>query len=60
MNENELPSVAGRMECSLDEFEHRCNVYIIDELNKIAPDNALIAVLCDAVRLARQCQDETK
>ena len=58
MNENELPRVAGRMECSNADFERRCLICIADEQDKIAPDNALITVLCDAVRLARKCQEK--
>jgi hypothetical protein len=54
MNENELPRVAGRMECSNADFEYRCLICIADEQDKPLPDNALIAVLCDAVRLARK------
>ena len=58
MNVNELPRVAGRMECSNADFEYRCLICIADEQDKPLPDNALIAVLCDAVRLARKCQEE--
>jgi hypothetical protein len=51
---NGLPNVSGRMECSNRELEHRCRLYIGLELEKIMPDNALISVLCDAVRCARE------
>lgn len=39
---------------SLAEFKHRCNVLIDDEQRKLSPDNALISVLCDAIRLTRE------
>ena len=55
---NGLPSVVGRMECSNEELEHRCLIYIGLEQEKIMPDNALIAVLCDAVRCAREYSRE--
>ena len=52
----ERPSiVAGdRMERNLGDFLCACEVSIIEEQEKLAPDNALIALLCDAVRLARE------
>lgn len=51
----QLPQVGGSvLQCSLSEFEHRCRVYLMREQEKIAPDNGLIAVLCDGVRLARE------
>ena len=47
--------VAGEwMECSIGVFMRRCELYIVDESQKLAPDNTLIALLCDAVRLARE------
>ena len=47
--------VAGdRMECSTAEFMLRCEVLIRHELEERAPDNALIALLGDAVRFARE------
>lgn len=49
-----LPAVAGRMECSNAEFERRCLIYIAEEQDKLMPDNALMALLCDGVRLARE------
>jgi hypothetical protein len=47
-------AVAGRMETTIATFQQRCDRLLADEQQKIAPDNALIAVLCDAVRLARE------
>lgn len=48
-------TVAGNeMPCSISIFDQRCHVFIEEEQNKIAPDNALIALLCDAVRLGRE------
>jgi len=49
-----LPAVAGRMEGSNADFEHRCMVYLAEEQDKLSPDNGLIALLCDGVRLARE------
>lgn len=49
-----LPAVAGRMECSNAEFERRCLICLAEEQDNLMPDNALIAVLCDGVRLARK------
>lgn len=49
-----LPQVAGRMECSNQEFERRCRLYLAQEQEKPLPDNGLISVLCDGVRLARE------
>ena len=54
----ELPSVGGRrIDCTNAMFEHRCRVYLDHEQKKVAPDNGLIALLCDAVRLAREYND---
>jgi hypothetical protein len=49
-----IVAVAGRLETTLAAFTQRCDRLLADEQEKIAPDNALIAVLCDAVRLARE------
>ena len=43
--------VCGR---TLAEFIHACEVHIAAEQEKISPDTALIALLCDAVRLSRE------
>lgn len=53
--------VAGRM-CltSLDDHEHRCLAFIEQEQRSMAPDNFLIGVLCDSVRLARENADIMK
>jgi hypothetical protein len=45
------------MSCSNNEFEHRCRVYLRREQEKLAPDNGLIALLCDAVRCVREYSD---
>lgn len=47
-------AVAGRMERSIAAFVNACDVHLADEQERPAPDNALIAVLCDAIRLARE------
>ena len=47
--------IAGTyMDRSLNEFTRACEVYIEAEQAKLAPDKALIALLCDAVRLTRE------
>ena len=57
MGEN-LPAVAGRMiSGDLNSFKRSCKVAIMYEQDKINPDNAVIAVLCDSVRLAREYAD---
>ncbi len=54
MKRRTLPAVAGTLDKSIAEHERGCLVLIGNEQEKIAPDNHLIAVLCDAVRLARE------
>lgn len=55
---NDLPAIAGRrIECSNAIFEQRCLFYIQQEQEKIMPDNALIDLLCDGVRLSREYTD---
>lgn len=50
-----LPEVAGdSLPTTLAQFEQRCKVLLADEQEKPSPDNALIGLLCDAVRLARE------
>lgn len=46
--------VTGNMERSLADFERACLTHIEEEQAKPNPDNATIALLCDAVRLARE------
>jgi len=58
---NYLPLVEGRrLDCTNALFEHRCLVYLDHEQRKIAPDNGLIALLCDAVRLVREYNDSMR
>jgi hypothetical protein len=53
-----LPLVAGRcIEGTIADFERRCLVHLEEEQRMPFPDNALIAVLCDAVRLSREYVD---
>lgn len=53
-----LPAVGGRrLDCSVATYERRALLALKTEQEKIAPDNALIAVLCDAVRLGREYCD---
>jgi hypothetical protein len=42
------------MERSLVEFERACKLLLEAEQAKLAPDSALIGLLCDAVRLCRE------
>jgi hypothetical protein len=42
------------MERTLADFERACEVHIEEEQARPLPNNALIAVLCDAVRLSRE------
>jgi hypothetical protein len=57
----DLMVVAGRvMLRSIADFTHRCETLIRAEQEKIAPDNFLIDVLCDAVRLCREMEDSHK
>lgn len=44
----------SRLPCSLAEFERRAVAIITEEMLKADADNALIDVLCDAVRLKRE------
>lgn len=46
--------IIGRLEGSINNFISRCETTIESEQGKGEPDNALIALLCDAVRLARE------
>ncbi len=53
-----LPRVGGRrLTCSIADFERRCRVAIRNEQEQIGPDNALIALLSDAVRFTREHLD---
>ncbi len=50
--------VEGRLMCrSLGDFVRACCVHIEIEQRQLTPENALIATLCDAVRLAREVED---
>lgn len=62
-NANSRPeaSVGGSvLDCSVGEFQHRCQRWIAEEQCKINPDNALIALICDAVRLSREYMSDRK
>ena len=55
---SDFPVVAGRMvEGSLDDLERRSQLYIHKEQAGISPNNGLIAVLCDTIRLCREYAD---
>lgn len=48
-------AIAGDyMNRSIADFQRACSVHIAEEQAKIAPDNALIALLSDAVRCSRE------
>lgn len=50
-----LPVVSGnRLSTSLADFERSCLVQIAEEQQQSLPNNALINVLCEAVRLSRE------
>lgn len=62
MNESleqpELPQVAGRrIATSNERFERSALVCLMHEQDEMFPDNALISVLCESVRLVRQYTD---
>ena len=50
----ETAQVAGKYEGTFAQFTRRAGVLIEEEQAKPLPDNALIAFLCDAIRLARE------
>jgi len=56
---HDLPEVGGRrlVKGTLKEFEHRCKVYLDREQRKPFPDNGLVDILCDAVRVKREYCD---
>ena len=54
MGMDDLPNVAGRMQCSLLEFERRCRLYIQAEAERVNTDMTLYSIICDAVRLSRE------
>ena len=47
-------SVTGRMDLTLADLERRCLILLDEEQRKIAPNNALISVLCNTIRLIRE------
>lgn len=50
-----LPRVVGRtLTTSHDDFTRACRLLIQAEQAKVSPNNALLSVLCDAVRLSRE------
>ena len=56
-----LPAVGGRrMDCTNAMFEQRCLVCLRNEQEKTSPDNGLIALICDAVRLVREYNDSMR
>lgn len=53
-----LPTVGGRrVRTSNAEFERKCLVMLGEEQKKPSPDSALVDLLCEAVRLAREYSD---
>ena len=50
-----LPKVSGNMcERSISDLERACLILIGEEQQKLNPNNSLISVLCDSVRLGRE------
>lgn len=57
----DLPAVGGRMiDCSLNDMERRARIFLKNEQDKIAPDTAMVAFLCDVVRLSREYGDSMR
>jgi hypothetical protein len=55
MTQDGLPSVAGdAMEKTIAEHVQACRVLLMEEQEKPLPNNALISVLCDSIRLTRE------
>ena len=55
---NDESIVAGsRLLGSIADFVRACETHIVEEQDMPSPNNALIATLCDAVRLAREYCD---
>jgi len=55
----ELSEVKGRqLEWTLHEFERRCRIRISQEKDSFKPDQDLIAILSNAVRLKREFMDD--
>lgn len=42
------------MQRSVEELVRACELLLVNEVNRAAPDNALVAVLCDVVRYTRE------
>lgn len=60
MNANELPEVAGRMEMTHQFFQNACRLEI-GRMQKLPNcDNAVIHLLCEAVRCSRECCELAK
>jgi hypothetical protein len=55
MSEPILPEVAGRrLLVRHAQFERSCQVLLYEEERKLLPNNALVDVLCNSVRLSRE------
>jgi len=53
-----LPEVAGRyLTVSHAQFEQSIKVLMAEEQDKPSPNNALVSVLCEAIRLSREHVD---
>ena len=46
--------VAGGSSLSISELIRRCEVHLGEQQRQVRPDNALVATLCEAVRMARE------
>jgi hypothetical protein len=50
-----LPRVTGgRMDRTIADFRRACRVLLMEEQEQANPNNALVTILCDAVRLSRE------
>ena len=55
-----LPSVAGRMEMTHIDFQHACQVMLMELQQDHLCDNRMVQLLCEAVRCSRECCELAK
>lgn len=60
MKARSLPSVSGNLQRTIAEHERACLVLIGKQQDGFAPDNHIVATLCDSVRLAREYVEHLK
>ena len=54
MNEEENIVGGRRLQITIHDFVSKCERVLLDEQRKGSPDNNIISVCCDGVRLARE------